>query len=387
MKKRVFGILMSVLVLISSTNLFAATAWLQNNEVNTDGQVETEVIATATNGTAELISGNAITDADPLNVDSPVRFKFTADPGYVFANRGQAYIANDPESEGYYFSAEMRALWYNSGAVELVSANLDDYYDLVVDVVGTPTDTEIVLDVNVIRNEVEFPDEVIIAHLEPELSVDINVNFVYREVNELYSVTAVSNPVGVASFTGTGNAFELGNSYNVSYTLLDGSYRFIGWTGINSGTISGNVQLVANFERIPTPPPAVTYTVSAISNPVGVASFIGTGNSFVSGQNYAVYYNLLDSDYEFTGWTGVSEGIISGNVELVANFKLKEVPPVTPPPAEEEPILDEEVAEEILVIENIEEEKLPEAGGIPLMAFSLFGGALAGAGLKLRKTK
>lgn len=439
MKRKVFSILVAVFVLLSSSGVLAssATAWLQTNEEYTDGKVETEVIAEAVNGEATLVLGSA---PSGLNYNSPVQFKFVAEDGYTLnPNWSSDFRAN---VVGGYVSAQMQAVWPESVISDSVSPNLDLYYDLVINQVGQSTDKEITLEVNVVRNEVRFPFQKMLAHLEPELSVDITVTFYREESPTYYKVSAVSDPAGVATFTGTGTQFQSGDEYNVQYTIVNPNYRFVRWSESNSGVIEeGDVNLVAIFERIPTPPNPVTYTVTAVSNPVGVATFIGTGAGFGLGSNYAVYYNLIDDNYVFTGWTGVSSGTITGNVNLIANFapKTYNVTAVSSPvgvgtftgllndvvngttydvkvdsitegyefvgwtggtpsgtiagsdinlvavfkPVELEFIDDN--TPEVLDATNLPDEVLPEAGGVPIEVLSLFGALVTGTGITLRR--
>ncbi len=438
MKKRIFSLMVAFLLVIGSTNAFAATAWLQDAESNTDGLVETEVVASATNGSVELVSGNATTDPDPLNYNSPVEFKFTANPGYMLGSKDDdLFGANNPLEEEYYFSAEMRAVWPGSGSVEKVLPNLDEYYDLESVIVDTDNYSFVTISVDVVRNGTPFPEGVVFAHLEPELSAAVSVTFVEEEV-ETYSVTAASIPSGVATFTGTGSGFESGDPFDVNFSITNSNYEFVEWVTEHSGNIvEGDVHVIARF-REKTTPPVFYYTVSAVSNPAGVATFTGTGGGFIFGSAYDVQYTQIVEGYEFTGWSAANSGTISGNVNLVANFEpiaapTFDVTAVSQPAgvatfagtlaeAEdgtaysvsvatveegfefvewlvapsgtidgadvqviavfeevEETILDEEVAE------DIPDEELPEAGGIPTMAFSGLGLVVAAIGKKLRK--
>lgn len=205
-----------------------------------------------------------------------------------------------------------------------------------------------------------------------------------------YTITASTNPVGVtASFTGLGT-YDPGYTYNVNLSSYDtANWNFTGFSQSQTGTLTSNINLVANFTPRTTPPPVVvTYKVTATSQPAGVATFVGTSDALENGSSYKVYYDITDNNYEFVEWIGLSEGTINNaDVALIAVFKEKEIiiPPTVIPeePVVTEPaiILDEEVAEEVTA-ENVE---LPETGGIPLELVSLMGATFIGIGTKIRK--
>ncbi len=450
MKKRTFALVLGLLLILNSTSLMATTVWFQDTAGGTSGKVESEIEATAVNGSVELLSGSLTTDSSPLN-RSAVKFKFTADSGYELDTRQSSMSSNDPNQDGYYFNADLKALFSNSDYDDVLP-NMDSYFDLVVNQEEVGSDNEyVILSVNVVRNGVPYDSEVEVvrAHMEPELSGTVTVQFVKKQIEEeYYNVTARSIPEGVATFTGTGSGFMSGDSYSVDYSITNSNYEFDGWDTPNSGNIvETDVEVVARFKEKPTPPPVLTYYfVTAESNPVGVASFTGTGYSFVSGQSYSVDYTLIDDDYEFVGWSAEPSGVISGNVSLVANFSrptydvtARSIPAgvasfsgtmsdivdgtayevtidsvvdgyqfdewvVSPigtingsdvevvasfSEIEEETIVDEEVAEETIldeeVAEDIPDEELPEAGGIPIIAYGFLGTGLITLGKKLRK--
>lgn len=181
-----------------------------------------------------------------------------------------------------------------------------------------------------------------------------------------YTVTAVSNPAGVAGFTGTGTGFGFGSSYNVSFFDVSPGYQFVGWNQAPSGTITGNVSLIANFEL-------VTYSVTAVAIPEGAATFLGERTGLRDGADYRVVIFEIADGYEFVEWLVPNSGVIDGvDVEVVAVFQ-----PV------EDIILDEEIAEEI--IDELPDEELPEAGGIPLPVNILFGSAVSAIGAFMKR--
>lgn len=145
-------------------------------------------------------------------------------------------------------------------------------------------------------------------------------------------MTAVSDPAGVADFTGTGSTFTFGSSFNVNYTNVTDGYTFIGWNLEPSGTITGNVALIASFELIEDEP--------------------------------------------------VPE-------EPIPEEPIPEDPPVEPEVIIEE-FPDEEIAEVILdedIAEDLPDEDLPEAGGIPLAVNLVSGGMIAGLGGMIRRKR
>lgn len=146
----------------------------------------------------------------------------------------------------------------------------------------------------------------------------------------------------------------------------------------------------------PTPAPVVNYTLTVEATEGGtVPGFLGT-NTFGSGTVVNLGVTVEDG-YEFVGWTGdVSDDKVTMNSDktVVANFELiVEEEPVPEAPVEEpteeleiEEILDEEITESA-PIDVIEDEQLPQTGGIPMSALSVMGLALSGLGVKLRRRK
>ena len=141
-----------------------------------------------------------------------------------------------------------------------------------------------------------------------------------------YDVSISSSEGGsVNSQSGTYNA---GTVLNITATPSDG-YEFIGWTGSNETsmeitiTVNSNIQLIANFQLIPSP--EFTVTTSA-----GVGGTVSQGGTFSSGTVVSVVATPSEG-YEFTGWTGSSETsrvlsiTISSDLNLTANFQ--EIPP------------------------------------------------------------
>ncbi len=209
---------------------------------------------------------------------------------------------------------------------------------------------------------------------------------------------------------------EIGEFTNV--VVVDGEY----YEGQVSITETGDVDFSVS-DRPSTPPPSVVYyTVSAVSDPAGVADFTGTGGGFTFGSSYDVNYINVSDGYTFIGWNLEPSGTISGNVNLIASFELiedEEIPEDVPKQPENTPVDEpeiiipvEEIPEEIPVVELIEEvvdefpdeeiaevildeeiaeefpdEELPEAGGIPLAVNMVVGGLVAGIGGALRKKR
>lgn len=199
-----------------------------------------------------------------------------------------------------------------------------------------------------------------------------------------------------------------GSTYYIYFQLFD--YGMFAWgpneeyyplgQWMHAETVNGSVPFIVVVPTPPNPnppivlPPEQTFTVTAVSDPAGVASFVGTGEGFENGSDYRVYYSILDDTYEFVGWADgkSAEGTIdNANVELVALFEKIEVPVI-------EEVIDEELPEEIVVDEVIPEDvildevvpedvpvALPETGGVTAEAISLFGSALVVLGVALRR--
>jgi len=234
MKKKFSSILVAVLILVLSTNVFATSAdtskivWLQAGDTFTQGKVETEVTAIAVGGTVELYSGSEPTF---LNTSStpPVQFKFIADDGYVLQRPWEAMlIAN---IVGGYSSDDMKEIWPGSDSV---TDFLDDYYDLKITEIEDPlaeepSETEIILQVEVIRNSYQ-PENQIIAHLEPELSVELKVTF--YEPKPIFDVEFLVHPdfpQGTVAPSDVQHK-ELNDIINPVPTPNSG-YRFVKWWG------------------------------------------------------------------------------------------------------------------------------------------------------------
>ncbi len=151
----------------------------------------------------------------------------------------------------------------------------------------------------------------------------------------------------------------------------------------------------------------VTLTIN-IEGEGSVPGFEGR-NSFDEG-TIVILKPTADEDYEFSGWTGDTDTLSDNRItmdddyEITANFDLiideaiiPESPTIEeeeePVPDEEEPIeeLDEEPIPEAVFDEEpvttIEDDVLPQAGGIPLEAFSGMGLILLGTGGYIRKRR
>jgi len=326
MKKRLFSVLMSVFILVFSTNVFASssTAWLQEDSDGFEGKVETEVIATATNGKAELFKGDAPTG---LN-SSAVQFKFTADDGYSLDGQSDSITFNNPKIEGYYYNVEMQAVfdeqWGGSSAAnETVLKNIDKYFDLEITTEDTDNSSFIILSVNVVRNAEPLPEtsegEYLFAYLEPELSVTVDVDFLPIEYS--YNVTAISEPLGVATFTGELSDVVDGTEYNVAVDEITAGYEFVEWLVEPTGTIEGSdVEVIASFKATESD----TYSVTAKAQPLGAATFTGELSGVVDGTEYNVAVDEITAGYEFVEWLVEPTGTIEGSdVEVIALFKEK----------------------------------------------------------------
>ena len=186
-------------------------------------------------------------------------------------------------------------------------------------------------------------------------------------------------------------------------------FEFAGWDYNFTTPVNGNITITALWEPTeptepnptptptPTPAPTTYYDLTVQATEGGtVPGFIGT-SSFSSGTNVNLD-PVAEEGYEFTGWTGdVNNNVVIMNSDktVTANFELivpeEEVPEATPEVTPEAPAVDEEILDtdipEAGPSEDIEDEALPQTGGIPMGMMSLAGLSLAGFGMVLRKKK
>ena len=143
-----------------------------------------------------------------------------------------------------------------------------------------------------------------------------------------YALTSTSNPVAGGTITGAGT-YVAGSVVTLTATPLSG-YTFTGWTGdvtatstTTTITMNANKTVVANFQAV-TP---VSYTLSAVSNPVGAGTITGVG-SYTAGSTATVTATAA-TGYTFTGWTGDATAttasasvVMNANKSVTANFKV-----------------------------------------------------------------
>ena len=119
--------------------------------------------------------------------------------------------------------------------------------------------------------------------------------------------------------------------YNTKFTLtpdaIDGK-EFKNWkvNGIDGSTEADYEFTMANADMaIEAVYDDLTYTVEAIANPVGAATFTGTGTTFTYGATTTVVATM-DEHYTFDGWSDSETSLthspitVTGNVSLTANF-------------------------------------------------------------------
>ena len=126
---------------------------------------------------------------------------------------------------------------------------------------------------------------------------------------------------------------DLGTSvkYNTKFTLtpdaIDGK-EFKNWKvdGVDGSTEADYEFTMANANMaIEAVYDDVTYTVEAIANPAGAATFTGTGTTFTYGATTTVVATM-DEHYTFVGWNDSETSLthspitVTDNVSLTANF-------------------------------------------------------------------
>ncbi len=138
--------------------------------------------------------------------------------------------------------------------------------------------------------------------------------------------------------TGSGNVLTVGD-YGTSVATPadpDGEYqyRFVDWT-IPEETVTGNMTVIANFERVP-----VQYTVTFAVSPEGagavsvgsIAAVRGTPvfpyeNRAYVGEEYSLAEAALNDaryTYEFVGWD-IPSPAVQGDMTVTALFKAEPV--------------------------------------------------------------
>ncbi len=144
-----------------------------------------------------------------------------------------------------------------------------------------------------------------------------------------YTITVSANPTNGGTVTG-GGTYASGASCTVSATANTG-YNFISWTeggnvvSTNASytfTVTGNRNLVANFEAIPQ-----NYTITVSANPTNGGTTTG-GGTFQEGTSCTVSATA-NTGYTFSNWTENGNVVstsasytftVTGNRNLVANF-------------------------------------------------------------------
>ena len=160
----------------------------------------------------------------------------------------------------------------------------------------------------------------------------------------------------------------------------------------------GTFEIKVPDKPIPPQPPVTYYTLTV--NVVGegsVPGFEGT-STFASGTNVNLEA-ILDSDSEqvFVNWSGDTSSnnskivvVMNGDKTVTATFEpvIIEEPTPDPIPEAEPEIIDEildEITPESAPDQDIEDEALPQTGGIPIELITLIGIGLTGVGVRMKK--
>ena len=188
-----------------------------------------------------------------------------------------------------------------------------------------------------------------------ETSEGINYKItVVKDVPQVkeYTVTATVNDetMGTASLDKEGPKYEENTELKATAKANEG-YEFVNWT-VNGKevskeaeykfTVNGDMELKANFKAKETPKPPVeeTYTVTTKVNDdkMGTVTLDPAKEKYNAGEKVTATATVKDeSKYEFVNWTVDDKEVskeaeykftVNGNMELKANFKEKEKPPV-----------------------------------------------------------
>jgi len=164
-------------------------------------------------------------------------------------------------------------------------------------------------------------------------SVDITLTANFYPI--AYVITTTSNPSTDCGTTSVEGVPYIGNTITVHAIALAGCYDFFNWTenGIAvagnstspnySFTCTGNRNLTANFKP-------ETFTITPISNPLGVGTFSG-GGTYNYGSSVTIVANE-NANYIFVNWTEGSQVVspysiytftCNGARTLTANYSAK----------------------------------------------------------------
>ena len=163
-------------------------------------------------------------------------------------------------------------------------------------------------------------------------NVTLTANFEFVYVPEFYTITVIAlegGSVEIVGYPTLSESIEEGTSLTVKATANTG-WTFSKWTDESgttassssnySFTVSEDVTLTAHFTKL-------TYTVTAISNPLNGGQITGTG-TFNYGES-ANIEAIPNSGYEFLYWTYSGNVVtdnpyiftVTENITLTANFK------------------------------------------------------------------
>ncbi len=189
--------------------------------------------------------------------------------------------------------------------------------------------------------------------------MELKANFKEKEkppVEETYTVTTKVNDdkMGTVALNPAKEKYNAGEKVTATATVKDESkYEFVNWT-VNDKevskeaeykfTVNGNMELKANFKEKKKPPVEETYTVTTKVNDdkMGTVTLDPAKEKYNAGEKVTATATVKDeSKYEFVNWTVDDKEVskeaeykftVNGNMELKANFKVKEDPK---PPVEE----------------------------------------------------
>ncbi len=175
-------------------------------------------------------------------------------------------------------------------------------------------------------------------------------------------------------------------------------WQFDGWNVELPSSISGTVTYTATFSQIPTSnPPTTTKTVKYnLAVEIEGKGTVTGGGSYKSGKTATLVATAGDG-YVFDQWIGAKEdGTVYMNKNKKVTAKFIEVPAEEELGEEVETVVPEApIVEEVILDivtpagtpDDIEDQPLPQTGGLPLAMYTGFGLALSGFGYKLRKRK
>ncbi|MCE5250760.1 SUMF1/EgtB/PvdO family nonheme iron enzyme, partial [bacterium] len=153
-----------------------------------------------------------------------------------------------------------------------------------------------------------------------------------------YKLTMTVNAIGWGTTNPSGEAHSYDSGTVVMITAIPASgYRFVSWTGevasstnaTTTVTMTGNITVMAVFEKIP--PPQYTLTLAVNTNGWGTTSPSVGAHTYDEGTVVTITATP-ESGYRFVNWTGnvadmgkvTTTVTMTGNMTVTANFELKD---------------------------------------------------------------